>query len=149
MQAHPLFAKVNAPREAAVGHWTLRWLTEADLDEDYRAVVESKVRLQSFLGGGWPGDITREENRLDLAHHHVEFLSRRSYAWVLREAGAYVGCAYLQPSWDLSAPIRAPFWFRSGAEAQEAAFAEAWTAWLSAPPWPAEMQVRVTWPGAA
>ncbi|MEO0959664.1 MAG: hypothetical protein AAFY66_14570, partial [Pseudomonadota bacterium] len=85
MQAHPLFAKVGAPREAAVGHWTLRWLTEADLDEDYRAVFESKVRLQSFLGGGWPGDITREENRLDLAHHHVEFLPHNPCIGTARE----------------------------------------------------------------
>ncbi|MEO1275665.1 MAG: hypothetical protein AAFV96_09805 [Pseudomonadota bacterium] len=149
MHAHPLFAEMAAPREAMLGRWALRWLTEADLDEDYRAVVESRARLQAFLGGDWPGGITREENRLDLAHHHVEFLARRSYAWVIRENGRYVGCAYLQPPWDPNAPMDAPFWFRTGAEVAEAAFATAWEAWLSAPPWPAAMRFEMRWPGQA
>ncbi|MEL6766820.1 MAG: hypothetical protein AAFP17_06545 [Pseudomonadota bacterium] len=147
MHAHPLFADVAAPREARLDRWDLRWLTEADLDEDYRAVVESGARLQDFLGGDWPGSITREENRLDLAHHHVEFLARRSYAWVIREGGAYVGCAYLQPPWDPAAPMDAPFWFRTGAEAAEGDFAALWATWLSEPPWPAGMSIAVRWPG--
>ncbi|MEM7528061.1 MAG: hypothetical protein AAF416_10305 [Pseudomonadota bacterium] len=145
MQSHPLFRARSIPREVVLGRWSLRWLTEADLDEDYAAVVESRVRLQGFLGGSWPGAITREENRLDLAHHHVEFLSRRSFAWVIREAGRYVGCAYLQPPWDPVAPIEAPFWFRTGDETAEHAFAPVWTAWLSSAEWPS-MSVRVSHP---
>lgn len=153
MQAHPHFKDIAPPREARLEQggraWELRWLTEADLEEDYRAVVESAARLQAFLGGDWPGAITLEENRLDLAHHHVEFLSRRSFAWVIREGGAYVGCAYLQPPWDPAAPLDAPFWFRTAAEVDEAAFAKVWARWLAGAPWPARMQVRVRWPGQA
>jgi hypothetical protein len=154
VKPHPLFEDRDIPREAGLWPWRLVWLTEADLEEDYAAVVESAARLEGFFPG-WPGAITLEENRLDLAHHAAEFLRRRSFAWVIRAgegggtgpAGRYLGCAYLQPPWDPAAPMDAPFWFRTGEEAAEPAFAEAWSAWLAGPPWP-KMAATVRHPGA-
>ncbi|MEM8597353.1 MAG: hypothetical protein AAGF76_12915 [Pseudomonadota bacterium] len=145
MVPHPLFHAIAIPEEALLSPWRLTKLTEADLEEDWQAVSRSASRLEGFFPG-WPGGITKEENRLDLAHHHVEFASRRSYAWVIRQGdGRYVGCAYVQPGWDPAAPIDAPFWFREGEEAAEPAFSEAWRQWLAEPPWPA-MTVTVRAP---
>lgn len=138
MQPHPAFAGSTIPCEAEVGGLRLRTLRRDDVEEDFRAVMETAARLRRLsagYGGSWPEGLTLERNLLDLAWHEREFSARRSFAWTIREGGAYLGCAYLMPRWE-PGTANAVHWFREGEEARSAAFGPAFHAWVSAPPFP-------------
>ncbi|MEL6236441.1 MAG: GNAT family N-acetyltransferase [Pseudomonadota bacterium] len=146
MLPHPAFADREIPREVALGAFRLRWLTIDDLDEDYRAVMESAEALSAIGDGGWPAGLTREADLIDLAWHQREFQARRSFAWIIEDPeGAYLGCAYVNPSIAGAPECQVWYWFRSGlAPAPDAAaFRAAFMGWLAGPPWPA-LAMRLT-----
>ncbi|MEH6648072.1 hypothetical protein, partial [Sulfitobacter sp.] len=65
----------------------------------FEAVIRSESVLKGLFGDAWPEGLTLEENLTDLHWHHREFTSKRSFAWIIRDAsGTYLGCAYLYPS---------------------------------------------------
>ena len=139
MRPHPAFEGRAIPREAALGPFRMHWLTMADTEEDYEAVMESAEALSAQSHDGWPEGLTLEENRIDLAWHQREFTCNRSFAWIVRDAGgAYLGCAYVYPSITGAPECEVRFWFRSGLEPvpDRADFARRLMGWLSGPPWP-------------
>mgnify|MGYP006275731027 CR=1 FL=1 len=135
MRAHPDFADRAIPEFVELGPYRLTRLGMADLDEDFAAVTESAGILEGLFGDDWPRGLTREDDLLDLAWHEREFSLGRSFAWVIRDsAGAYLGCAYVFPPWDPTAPLEAYCWLRSGAEGHADEATANFGHWLSAPP---------------
>jgi hypothetical protein len=138
MRPHPLFMQVSIPATHLLGDFTLRRLTVADVDRDFVAVMESAADIRSSNPDStWPQGLTRDENFLDLAWHQREFESKRSFTWVIEDAGGeYLGCLYVYPSLagDRSADVF--WWWRTGAIADRAALPGLLRQWFSGAPWP-------------
>jgi hypothetical protein len=133
MTPHPDFENTDIPQDLDLGAYRLTMLTGSDIDEDYAAVMGSASVLRGLFAPGWPDDLTRDYDLTDLHWHHREFTTRRSFAWIIRDAeGVYLGCAYLFP--DIAARGRgeAPFWFTDTPERQAriASFGPLYKAWL-------------------
>jgi hypothetical protein len=110
MGPHPDYAKLDLPREFALGAHRLTPLSPAEAEEDFEAVMASAHVLDEVFGD-WPAGLTLENNRIDLAWHEREFTSRRSYSWIIRDdGGAYVGCFYLYPSLGTRGKTEAILW---------------------------------------
>jgi hypothetical protein len=140
VRPHPAFVGREIPREQALGPFRLRWLTPEDLEEDYRAVMESAEALSVRSVSGWPVGLTKEADAVDLAWHRREFEALRSFAWVVEdEGGAYLGCAYVYLDWSPEGPMLPVWWFRTSVAGRvdEADFRARFLDWISGPPWPA------------
>ncbi|MEM7667812.1 MAG: hypothetical protein AAF317_01510 [Pseudomonadota bacterium] len=140
MKPYPPFADRDIPQDLTLASFRLRWLTPADVEQDYIAVMESEAELMAEFGRTWPKGLTLEDNRLDLAWHQREFEAKRSYAWIIEDAGtgAYLGCAYVYPDWSPTGPMEAWWWFRTSVAetVDRAAFRQIFLDWLGGPPWP-------------
>ncbi len=144
MRPHPLFRDRAIPSVQVLGDVTLRGLTVADLDRDFAAVMESAAEIKAANpGSGWPDGLTRDKNLIDLAWHQREFEARRSFAWVIENAGgAYLGCFYVYPSIAGEQAADVTWWWRTGMPADRPAFREQVQAWLAGPDWP-RLEYRV------
>ncbi|GFE51817.1 hypothetical protein So717_35700 [Roseobacter cerasinus] len=110
MQPHPDFVQVSWPRQFALGDWTLAPLTPDHVDEDFEAVLATAHLFGDFFGS-WPEGLTRDENLIDLAWHDREFISRRSFSWILRDgASTYTGCFYVYPNIGERGAAEAALW---------------------------------------
>jgi hypothetical protein len=100
--------------QLAYGHH-LRPISESDVDLDMVAVTGSQARLWSIYGHAWgwpPADLTREQDREDLAHHAVEMEQRRSFNYALFDADetALLGCVYIDPPEKPGADAEISWW---------------------------------------
>jgi hypothetical protein len=80
----------------------LRRIRAEDLDLDYPAVMGSQPRLWSLFGPVWawpPADMTREQDRDDLARHADEMERNESFNFAIFDAEetALLGCVYVDP----------------------------------------------------
>jgi hypothetical protein len=87
--------------ELPTGHH-LRPIREADVDIDFPAVMGSQARLWTIFGDAWgwpPPDMTREDDRVDLARHEREIEARQSfnYAVLAADEASVLGCIYVDP----------------------------------------------------
>ena len=144
MKPHPAFADREIAKEHRLGPIVLRWLTVADVDRDYAAVMESADDIhRTYPDAGWPEGLTFDENAIDLAWHQREFTSRRSFAWVIEDRdGGYLGCAYVYPSMLGDAAAEVVWWWRTGGVADRDAFREDFLGWLAGADWP-DLDYRV------
>ncbi|MEM7423547.1 MAG: GNAT family N-acetyltransferase [Pseudomonadota bacterium] len=143
MRVHPKFDGFDAPRHCDLGRYRLAILGPDDLQEDYDAVVESTERLVGRMGGSWPVGLTLEEDLIDLHWHFKEFELNRSFAWIVRDGqGAYLGCAYVFPSFA-GDHAEVALWVRSSRspDEHEPALEALLMAWLQGPDWP-EVEYR-------
>lgn len=78
---------------------TAQPLTRKDLADDLTAVNSSIEIIQKTRGGSWPsGNLSEDEDYLDLAWHEREFRDKSSLAYVVYNKNQqYVGCFYLYP----------------------------------------------------
>ncbi|WP_299962952.1 hypothetical protein [uncultured Roseobacter sp.] len=98
MIPHPDFAGSDFPETAQLGAFRLSMLTAGDVEEDFAEVTRSAAVLKGLFDPQWPDGLTLADNETDLHWHHREFTARRSFAWILRDAGGtYLGCAYFNP----------------------------------------------------
>lgn len=112
MIPHPDFARLEVPETLQLPPYVLTMLKGADVDEDFAAVMESAAVLRGFFAPGWPDELTKDYDQTDLHWHHREFTTRRSFAWIIRDAaGLYLGCAYLFPDIATTGQGEAVFWF--------------------------------------
>jgi RimJ/RimL family protein N-acetyltransferase len=74
-------------------------LTRADLADDVAGINAGIELIRRTRGGGWPtGEVTGEDDFVDLVWHECEFRDGGSFTYVLRDAaGGYLGCCYLYP----------------------------------------------------
>ena len=87
----------------------LRPIRAGDVDLDYPAVMGSRERLWAKYGEawGWPAEtITREADRADLERHaeEIERHDTFNYAVLNDDETALLGCVYIDPPDDRSAP---------------------------------------------
>jgi RimJ/RimL family protein N-acetyltransferase len=87
--------------ELSTGHH-LRRISADDLDLDYPAVMGSQERLWRLFGPVWawpPADMTREQDRDDLARHADEMTRNESFNFAVLDADetALLGCVYVDP----------------------------------------------------
>ncbi len=133
MTPHPDFKDLDVPTKCQLGAFALNILTAADLEEDYHGVMSSTAVLTGLFGGTWPVGLTKADDEIDLHWHHREFTTKRSFAWVIRDAsGAYIGCAYLFPDWLVTGSGRAVYWVvdRPDRLSVLEAFGPLYVAWL-------------------
>ncbi|MEM1387186.1 MAG: hypothetical protein AAF748_06135 [Pseudomonadota bacterium] len=110
MTPHPDFADIALPRDFALGAVRFTPLSPEHVDEDLAAVQATAPLLEGIFGT-WPSRLTREDNLIDLAWHEREFTARRSFSWILRDAGgAYIGCFYLFPAIGQRGAAEAALW---------------------------------------
>jgi hypothetical protein len=140
----------NHPLRLEVGAYHLRPIREGDLDLDYRAVMGSRARLFEIFGPAWgwpPADMTREQDRVDLARHEREIAAHESFNYALFDAGetALSGCVYIDPPFKVGADADVCWWVVDALVGSpvEAMLERAVPAWLAAD-WPLE---RVRYPG--
>jgi hypothetical protein len=135
--------------ELLTGHH-LRPIRESDVDLDYPAVMGSQARLYSIFGPAWgwpPPDMTREQDRADLARHEFEIQRHESFNFALfdRDETALLGCVYIDPPFKTGADADVCWWViddlvDSDVEANLGAAVPAWLAAV----WPFQ---RVRYPG--
>lgn len=90
---------VDLPVSLVFDDLIARPLTRKDLAEDLSAVNSSIDIIQKTRGGSWPsGDLSEDEDYLDLAWHEREFRDKNSLAYVVYDKNQrYIGCFYLYP----------------------------------------------------
>lgn len=93
----PIIESKTAPTYLEYSGLIARPLTRNDIDDDLVAVNENIEIIKRTRGGKWPtGQLTKEEDLLDLAWHEREFNDGNSFAYVVRdESQNYIGCFYL------------------------------------------------------
>src|SRR5205814_962443 len=78
----------------------LRPLRQADVAEDYEAVMSSADMLRRWSQSSWPSDeFTPEDNRKDLERHEREHAAREAFTFTVLDLGRArcLGCVYLAP----------------------------------------------------
>ena len=83
----------------------LRPIRAEDVEIDYPAVMGSRERLWAKYGAAWgwpPAEMTREQDRDDLAHHEREIAAHETfnYAILNPDESALLGCVYIDPPED-------------------------------------------------
>lgn len=89
----------SAPKKLTFENLVAKPLSREDLKPDLEAVNDSRELIRKTRGISWPeGEISEDEDLLDLAWHEREFKHNDSFAYVVYDAnGQYVGCFYLYP----------------------------------------------------
>lgn len=138
MKPHPYFRDRSMPTVHPLGPFVLKALTVDDVERDFLAVMQSAADIKAMHpGSSWPDGLTRHENLLDLAWHQREFECRRSFAWIVEDAGGdYLGCLYVYPSIAGLAAADVKWWWRTGPDAPKATFPALLRDWLSSVDWP-------------
>ena len=94
-------AEFEIPEKLETQEFRLRMLTVNDVVKDYDAVMTSVDHLTKvWPGSGWPGDLTLEQNLIDLGWHQSEFQRRRSFAYTVVNLpeSEVLGCVYIDPT---------------------------------------------------
>jgi hypothetical protein len=131
--AHP--ERVELP----TGHH-LRPIRAADVDIDYPAVMGSRERLWAKYGDAWgwpPATMSRDADRVDLAHHEAEIAAHETFNYAILDAEEteLLGCVYIDPPGDRApagADALVSWWVVDDAVGSEldAAVAELLPRWL-------------------
>lgn len=106
----------NVPDLVETPHFRLRMLTVNDLDQDYEAVLSSTERLSTVFGenSDWPGNLTLEQELIDLGWHQKEFQMRTSFAYTVvnPDQSLCLGCVYIFPSPKVTFDATVFLWVR-------------------------------------
>lgn len=105
------------------GRFVLRPLTTGDVENDYEAVMSSRVSLRRIFRADddWPADgMTLQENLRDLARHQADFEGRTGFTYTVEtpDGRRCLGCVYLYPSPKEGFDARVHYWVRDDAKAE-------------------------------
>lgn len=140
----------SIPQCVTIDSFQLRVLSPSDIDEDFAVLQEpgNQELLNKLFGVGlrkwpWPQHVTKDSDLDDLCWHYNSFLQKRSFSWVIRQNGKYVGCAYYYPTLALGSTttvshIESFVWFSATYNDQLAMtrFYRQFRKWIEAPPFP-------------
>ena len=92
----------EVPEPIKTDDFILRKLTTKDLEQDYEAVMSSKVSLRQIFqkDDDWPADdMTLEANYEDLEYHEEEFDQRKSFTYTMLnvDESSCIGWVYIYP----------------------------------------------------
>jgi len=108
-------------------------------ERDYAAWTSSMDHIQAtpgFADGGWPHEMTSDENLGDLERHARDFANRTGFTYTVRDPADrdVIGCVYVYPLADEpGAKVRS--WVRADHASLDVPLAAAVAAWL-ARDWP-------------
>lgn len=119
--AEPNFvpAGFDVPTVLVATGFQLRPIAVADAEEDYEAVMESKLDLRALFGGEWPeDDFSLAQNRADIQTHVKAFQDRESFTYsiISPDQQRILGCVYVHPSEEADAQVF--FWIRTSERGQ-------------------------------
>jgi hypothetical protein len=107
-------------------------------ERDYDAWSSSIEHIRSTPGfehGGWPREMTLEENRADLERHARDFEERRGFTYTVLDGDDVVGCVYIYPLEGVERGARVSSWVRVSRAALDGVLWRAVRDWL-ATDWP-------------
>ena len=95
-------ADFEVPEPVKTVDFILRKLTTKDVEQDYEAVMSSRVSLRQIFAkdDDWPADdMTIESNYEDLEYHENDFKERKSFTYTMRSVddSRCIGCVYIYP----------------------------------------------------
>jgi hypothetical protein len=116
----PLVPKhFNVPDSVETPHFWLKMLTIQDFAKDYEAVLSSAERLSTVFGenSDWPGNLTEQQELIDLGWHQKEFQMRTSFAYTVvnSDQSLCLGCVYIFPSPKVTFEAVVFLWVRDSA----------------------------------
>jgi hypothetical protein len=92
----------KVPKRLNMSDFYARMLSIDDVDKDLEAVLANAERLKSpnEANGGWPNNLTRRQNLVDLGWHEKEFYDRRSFTYTLftNDEETCLGSIYIYPT---------------------------------------------------
>jgi hypothetical protein len=104
------------PQRFNMGDFYARILTIDDVDKDLEAVQANAHRLTSPNegNGGWPNNLTRRQNLVDLGWHEKEAQDRRSFTYTLftNDDETCLGSIYMYPTDRENFDVKVEMWAR-------------------------------------
>ena len=129
------------PTALSTGEFRLEPLGPQHNERDYAAWSSSMDHIRRSPGwnahGGWPREMSLDDNRGDLERHARDFLDRSGFTYtVLDRSDDVVGCVYVYPADDGVHDARVRSWVRLSEAAQDGAVRRAVADWLTGDAWP-------------
>ncbi len=99
--------------------------------------MEHIARTPGFPHGGWPHEMTPDENRADLERHADDFRKRKGFTYTVLDPVSrdVVGCVYIYPVRNGDDDARALSWVRESRAHLDAPLWRAVSEWLASD-WP-------------
>jgi hypothetical protein len=129
------------PPALTAGRLRLEPLGPEHNERDYAAWSSSMDHIRRSPGwspgGGWPREMTLEDNRGDLEGHARDFRDRSGFTYtVLDQVEDVVGCVYIYPADDGVHDARVRSWVRESEAALDGTLRQAVADWLMGEAWP-------------
>lgn len=132
----------DPPTAFTAGDLHLEPLGPQHNESDYAAWTSSTAyirRSPGFADGGWPREMSPEENRADLERHARDFAARTGFTYTVLDAtDEVVGCLYVYPARDEVHDAQALSWVRESEADLDAGLRRAIADWLTSDAWPFE-----------
>jgi hypothetical protein len=129
----------DVPRGLEAPGFVLEPLGPEHNEQDYDAWSSSMGHIAATpgWGGGWPREMTLDENRADLQRHADDFASRKGFTYTVLDSGTreVVGCVYIYPARDGDADARVRSWVRASRAELDLPLWRAVSDWLASD-WP-------------
>jgi hypothetical protein len=119
-------------------------------EDDHEAWSSSMAHIRAtpgFTDGGWPREMTLDENRADLERHARDFAARSGFTYTVLDPAdrRVIGCVYIYPDKSGADDAAVSSWVRATHAGDDAALRALVSRWL-AEAWPF---ARVSYAGPA
>jgi RimJ/RimL family protein N-acetyltransferase len=130
----------EAPLRLETPEFVLEPLGPEHNERDYDAWTSSMEHIAAtpgWVGGGWPKEMTLDENRADLQSHADDFTSRKGFTYTVLDPATreVIGCVYIYPARDADHGARVRSWVRASRADLDVALWRAVSDWLESD-WP-------------
>jgi len=131
----------DPPQGLSEAQFRLEPLGPQHNEADYAAWTSSMQHIRDtpgYAGGGWPREMTIDQNRDDLLRHERDFAARTGFTYTVLDGGDdVIGCVYIYPLGPDPAPGAAHVdsWVRADRAELDAPLYRAVSEWL-ARDWP-------------
>jgi hypothetical protein len=130
----------DVPRGLETPEFELEPLGPEHNEQDYDAWTSSMHHIAAtpgWGGGGWPREMTLDENRADLQGHADDFAAGRGFTYTVLDAASrdVVGCVYIYPARDGDEGARVRSWVRASRAELDVPLWRAVSDWLASD-WP-------------
>jgi len=91
----------DPPQGLSEAQFRLEPLGPQHNEADYAAWTSSMQHIRDtpgYAGGGWPREMTIDQNRDDLLRHERDFAARTGFTYTVLDGGDdVIGCVYIYP----------------------------------------------------
>jgi hypothetical protein len=130
----------DVPRLLETPQFVLEPLGPEHNKQDYDAWTSSMDHIAATPGWGdssWPGDMTLDDNRVDLQRHADDFRNRKGFTYTVLDPASrdVIGCVYIYPLPNGDDDARALSWVRASRAELDTPLWSAVNDWLASD-WP-------------